>query len=319
MAMWYGAASQRHVVAATLLLLSGTHEARADQTPADQSKGANVKSVPLPASAKPSKPPPDKSLYTLFNPTPSDEMRPFSTDRPGKTHSAQTVDAGHFQYEGDIWNYTWDHWSPTNTSVRAYTLVNPNLKLGITNWAELDAFLPLYNVLEFKNQRGPGVAHAFGFGDVLLGGKVNFFGNDSGDQSFGAIAFVKVPTAGAGLGNNLVEYTLNLPFTTALPDRFSLTLEPALGLLRNAYKQGLQGDRQFLINMNRPVIGDNVIVALELALDFSADHNIGPRHTIDPSVQWLVTPNVQLDAGAYIGISKAAPDWNPYVGISFRY
>lgn len=113
--------------------------------------------------------------------------------------------------------------------------------------------------------------------------------------------------------------TLNLPFTTALPKGFSLTVEPAVGLLRNFYKQGYQLDYQILLNLNHPIIGEVVTAALELALDFPGDHSIGPRHTIDPSLQWLVTPNLQLDAGIYVGLTKGAPDWNPYVGISFRY
>lgn len=261
----------------------------------------------------------DKSQYDLFNPTPDNAMRPFSTDRPGKTHSSLTVDAGHFQVESDIWNYTWDHWTKNDTTVRAYTIGNPNLKLGITNWAELDIFLPLYNSLAIRSRDQSNVERASGFGDVLLGGKVNFFGNDGGDQSLGAIGFIKVPTAAPGLGNDMVEYSLNLPFTTALPSKFSLTLEPAFGLFRNLNKQGYEGDYQFLANLNRPIIGEKVTAALELALDFSGDHNIGPRHTIDPSLQWLVQSNLQLDAGAYIGLTKAAPDWNPYVGVSYRY
>ncbi len=260
----------------------------------------------------------DKSQYNLFNPTPDDQLRPFSTDRPGKTHSSLTVDAGHVQLEGDFWNYTRDHWSRDRSTTRAYTVVNPNLKLGVTNWAEVDAFFPLYNSLNVRSGDG-GTLRAHGFGDVLLGGKVNFFGNDGGDQALGAIAFVKIPTAARGLGNNMVEYTLNLPFTKALPNEFSLTIEPAIGLLRNQFKQGYQGDYQFLINLNRPVIGSTVVAALELALDYPGDHSIGPRHTIDPSLQWLVTPNLQLDAGVYIGLTKGAPDWNPYIGISFRY
>lgn len=244
-------------------------------------------------------------------------MRPFSTDRPGKTHSSLTVDAGHFQLEGDFWNYTWDHWSGNSTKTRAYTLINPNLKLGITNCSEFDIFLPTYNSLEAKNNTA--TLRARGFGDILVGGKVNFFGNDGGDQALGAIGFIKVPTAARGLGNDHLEYTLNLPFTTKLPQNFSLTLEPAFGLLRNLRNTGYQGDYQFLINLNRPVIGQVVTAAIELALDFPGDHAIGPRHTLDPSLQWLVTPNLQLDAGIYIGLTKAAPDWNPYVGISFRY
>ena len=261
----------------------------------------------------------NKSQFNLFHPTPAADMRPFSTDRPGKTHSSLTVDAGHFQLEGDFWNYTFDRYTTDHTTIRANTFMNPNLKLGLTNWAELDVFLPLYNTLNVRSRNGQGIARAQGFGDVLLGGKVNFFGNDGGDRALAAIGFIKLPTAARGLGNNMVEYTLNLPFTTTLANKFSLTVEPAIGVLRNLNSQGYQVDYQFLINLNRPIIGETVIAALELALDFPGDRNIGPRHTIDPSLQWLITPNTQLDVGVYIGLTKAAPDWNPYVGISFRF
>lgn len=261
----------------------------------------------------------DKSQFNLFNPTPDALMRPFSTDRPGKSHSSLTVDAGHIQEEGDIWNYVWDRYTPNRTTARAYTLANPNLKLGITNWAEIDAFFPIYNSLAVRSRAGGGSARAFGFGDVLLGGKVNIFGNDGGNRALGAIGFVKLPTAARGLGNNMAEFFLSVPYTVALPNRFSLTIEPAVALLRNAYKQGYNGDYQFIVNLNRPIIGEVVTAALEVSIEYATDHNIGPRHTLDPSLQWLVTPNLQLDAGIYIGISKAAPDYNPYVGISFRY
>lgn len=283
----------------------GTHET---------TEGPDLNSSTAPSDKKT-----DKSQFNLFNPTPDEDMRPFTTDRPGKTHSSLTVDAGHFQLEGDFYNYTYDRRSNDGSKTRAYTIVNPNLKLGITNWAELDVFLPLYNSLEVKSPNGAGILRAHGFGDFLVGGKVNIFGNDSGDQSLGAIGFVKVPTAARGLGNDNFEYTLNLPFTTALPNKFSLTAEPAIGFLRNQNNTGYQGDYQMLINLNRPIIGEVVTAALELALDFPGDHHIGPRHTLDPSLQWLVTPNLQLDVGVYIGLTKAAPDWNPYVGISFRF
>ena len=261
----------------------------------------------------------DKSQYNLFNPTPDDQMRPFSTDRPGKSHSSLTVDAGHFQYEGDFWNYTFDGYSNFQQTTRQYILGTPNLKLGITNWAEFDVVTGLYNSAEVRSRVGAGTSKSSGFGDVFVGGKVNFFGNDGGDQALGAIAFVKIPTAARGLGNNMAEFFLNVPFTTALPNKFSLTIEPAVNLLRNLNKQGYQGDYQVIFNLNRPIVGETVIAAIELALDFPNDHNFGQRHTIDPSLQWLVTPNLQLDVGAYIGITKGAPDYNPYVGISFRY
>ena len=271
-----------------------------------------------PAEPTGTEPKPDKSGYTLFNATPDTQLRPFSTDRPGKTHSSLTVDAGHFQLEGDFWNYTWDSWTKDGTKTRLNSFLNMNYKLGLTNWSELDLILPTYNKIQIKNSTQPSI-RARGVGDLFIGGKVNFFGNDEGDQSLGAIGFAKIPTAPLGLGNGKPEYTVNVPFTTALPHEFSLTVEPAVGLLRNKQNTGYQGDYQFLVNLNRPVMGKEVIAALELALDFPGDRTVGPRHTLDPSLQWLITPNLQLDLGIYIGLTKAAPDWNPYVGISFRY
>src|SRR4051794_35141958 len=41
--------------------------------------------------------PTNKCRYTLFNPTPRKQMREMATDRPDKTESPYTVDAGHVQ------------------------------------------------------------------------------------------------------------------------------------------------------------------------------------------------------------------------------
>ena len=54
------------------------------------------------------------------------------------------------------------------------------------------------------------------------------------------------------------------PYTMALPNKFSVTFEPAIGLIRNLNKQGYQGDYQFLINLNRPIIGEVVTAVLEV-------------------------------------------------------
>lgn len=98
----------------------------------------------------------DKSQYNLFNRTPDDQMRPFSTDRPGKTHSSLTVDAGHFQLESDFWNYTWDRFTRDHTTGRAYSVANPYLKMGVTNWAEVEIQIPTYNSLAIRSRNGGG-------------------------------------------------------------------------------------------------------------------------------------------------------------------
>ena len=60
-------------------------------------------------SSAASTPRPDKSQYTLFNPTPIDLRRPYNTDRPSKTDSPFTIDAGVFQIESDVANWTLDY------------------------------------------------------------------------------------------------------------------------------------------------------------------------------------------------------------------
>src|SRR5438093_12884571 len=86
---------------------------------------------------------PDKSQYTLFNPTPVDLRRAYNTDRPSKTDSPFTIDAGGFQIESDVWNWTLDEPDTKHGDerIRTWMLGNTNFKLGLTNWMELQVFL----------------------------------------------------------------------------------------------------------------------------------------------------------------------------------
>src|SRR5262245_42751994 len=74
---------------------------------------------------------PDKSQYTLFSPTPIDLRRPYNTDRPSKTDSPYTVDAGVFQIESDVLNWTLDYKEGVRTGT--WIVGNTNFKLGLTN------------------------------------------------------------------------------------------------------------------------------------------------------------------------------------------
>jgi hypothetical protein len=41
--------------------------------------------------------------------------------------------------------------------------------------------------------------------------------------------------------------------------------------------------------------------------------------TVDFGLVYLITPNLQLDLGMNVGITKAAPDLNPFLGLSARF
>src|SRR5690349_8857724 len=80
--------------------------------------------------------------YHLFNPTPKSEMREFSIDRPDVTESPMTVDAGHFQFEGDLFK-----WTKIN-DVQVTNIFNGLYKMGLTkNW-DIHLGVELYNIYE---------------------------------------------------------------------------------------------------------------------------------------------------------------------------
>src|SRR5262245_63167104 len=96
----------------------------------------------------------DKSNYHLFNPSPSGAMRELSTDRPDKTESAYTVDAGHFQVEMDLVNYAYDHDTAGNADTRidAWAIAPINFKVGLLNNLDLQTVIETYNYVVIEDR-----------------------------------------------------------------------------------------------------------------------------------------------------------------------
>jgi hypothetical protein len=257
--------------------------------------------------------------YTLFDPVPESQLRALAPDRPGKSVTSLTIDAGHIEVESDLWNASYDAWSIGRTTTRGWVTADPNVRIGLNQWAEFDLSTALYASQEQRGQAGQGVQRASGLGDTQIGGKVNFWGNQGGDTALGLIVLAKLPTAAAGLGNGYPEYSAGLPYTLSLPAQVSLTVEPAFGVLRQASNEGYSGAPQLIASFSRPVIGDAVTATLEVFVERSLDRRSGSQDTLDPAVQWQIGKNLQLDAGAYIGLTKAAPDIAGYTGIAVRY
>src|SRR6516225_392573 len=163
-----------------------------------------------PISADPSlAPTPDKSQYTLFNPTPIDLRRPYNTDRPSKTDSPYTVDAGVFQIESDVANWTLDYEEGVRS--RTWIVGNSNFKLGLTNWIDLQVFPQFYvNTRTSGPAFGKPVGHD-GFGDTTVRLKVNLLGNDGGKLVIGFISSLKIPTNTGDTDNHVWEPGFELP------------------------------------------------------------------------------------------------------------
>ena len=263
--------------------------------------------------------PPDKSEYNLFNPTPDDQMRSFATDRPTKSDSPYTVDAGHFQYEADIVNWIYDRYNSSQTTVSNVIVGDPVLKAGLTNNTDLEvAFTPI-NLNQTNNQVTGVKNTAAGFGDVYTRMKFNLLGNDGGDYVLAVVPYVKAPTAAHNVGNNHWEGGGYVPFIVALPNDWTMNITNEMDILENASLNGTHTNFQSLINFSHPVFDPSVTGYVEFWSDVNNDVDTPTQYTADFALSWAVNDNFQLDCGVNVGLNKAANDVQPYLGISQRF
>jgi len=262
----------------------------------------------------------DKSRYTLWNPTPSEAMREMSTDRPDMTETPYTVDAGHFQVEADLFSYSYDRHNAARADekVETWSYAIANLKVGLCNRVDFQLIIPTFNVVRVKDQSTGAARRQSGYGDMVARLKVNLWGNDEGRTAFGLMPFVKFPTSQDGLGNNAYEGGLILPLAISLPGGWDLGLMAELDLLQDSLGGSHHPEVFNTVALGHDIFGKlggyvelTSLVSWETGSDWVSTLNVG--------FTYAVTENMQLDAGINFGLTRAADDYAPFVGISWRY
>ncbi len=267
----------------------------------------------LPAST----PPPDKSQYTLFNPTPVKLWRPYNTDRPSKTDSPFTIDAGVFQIESDVPNWTLDEPDTKrgDERIRTWIVGNTNFKLGLTNWMDLQIFPQFY---VNKRTSGPGFGKPLeqdGFGDTTIRLKINLLGNDGGKLVIGFLSSLKIPTNTGHTGNHIWEPGFELPVSYSLPWGFTLFAQTRIDILDKARSSSMQVQWQNPIGLSRTIVGN-----LSGYVEFYDAVSSGPWvGTLDTGLIYQVTPNFSVDVNSFFGLTRSAPDYNVFSGFGYRF
>ena len=304
------------IASAIVLCVASSLSGTALAEPADQPVVNNKPVIEKARKASASKAKPDKNQYWLLNPVPPDQMRSFNTDRPTKSNVPYTVDAGHFQYETDLVNFT--HQVSGSTHIDTLLVPNPTFKVGVTNNADLEVNVPFAGVHTYDSAGGAS-STLWGIGDTYVRSKVNLWGNDGGDTAAAIIPYVKAPSAPIGIGNGAVEGGLIGPIAFSLPNSFTLLLVPEIDVLRDSLNNGYHGNYVFDVNLSREVI-KNVTVYAELWSDYNADPTArATLMSFDTAVAWVFLPNTQIDFGANFGLTSATPVVQVYTGLSQRF
>lgn len=268
----------------------------------------------------PAMPAPDKTQYTLFNPTPIDLLRAYNTDRPSKTDSPFTIDAGVFQIESDVANWTLDQSETKHGDVRMRTWLigNTNFKLGLTNWIDLQIFPQFY-----VNTRTSGLGFGKpldqdGFGDTTVRLKVNLLGNDGGQLIVGFVSSLKIPTNTGHFANHVWEPGFGLPVNYSLPWGFTAFGQTRIDILDQVHSGSMRVQWQNPVGLYRTIVG-NLAAYGEFYDAVSTGHGNPWVGTADTGLIYQLTPNCSVDLDSFFGLTRGVSDYNVFVGFGHRF
>lgn len=260
-----------------------------------------------------------KDRFTILNPTPVESLRDFSTDRPDQTESAYTVDAGHFQVEMDLATFTYDKRTASGADVRSrvWNVAPVNLKVGLTNRIDVQVIADNFVRIRVEDPRAGVVERDSGFGDVTTRLKVNVWGNDEGKTAFAIMPFVKWPLSASGVRNGKTEGGIILPLAVELPRGWSMGAMTEVDFVSD----GAGGrDTEFV---NSITFGRDLTSKLGGYIEFFTVAGNAPgfkwQGQLDIGFTYALNDTTQLDFGCNFGVTKAAPDYNPFIGISRRF
>lgn len=237
--------------------------------------------------------------------------RELTTDRPDATETPFTVEPGRVQIEASALSYVRDRQGGVRTE--EWEIAPTNVRVGITRATELGIFVtPQVRITE--QARGGPKTSVRGFGDVVLRGKANFWGNDGGATGFGVMVDVKLPTAKTGIGNDKTEFAVIFPGTFEVGGGWE---GAAMTVFEGAYTEAL---RRELVWTNTLSFARELMTDVGTFFEVVSSTGAG-RHQF--TFNWGATrrfgPDLQLDGGINIGISQTAPDLGVFAGLSRRF
>lgn len=263
--------------------------------------------------------PVDKSGYHLFNPTPREAMRELSTDRPDQTESAYTVDAGHFQIEADMASATFDHDTSGGNDLKTQTWTAGaiNLKAGLLNHVDLQFVFDAWTKSRVEDAMANTITEAEGPGDLQTRLKINLWGNDGGRTALAVMPFVKWPLSESDVRNGKTEGGVIVPFAVDLGGGWGLGAITEVDFVSDG-NGGRDTEYFNTITVSRDLFG-NLGGYVELAALVTPESGNDWQGQFDLGFTYGLGENTQFDFGCNFGITESAPDFNPFLGITFRY
>ncbi|MBW8783024.1 MAG: transporter [Novosphingobium sp.] len=230
------------------------------------------------------------------------EDRDFCANRPGRGTPACTLAPGDVMLE--VGAAEFDHSADALSVTDTLTLMDSLLRVGVTASTELQVGLGGYQRSRSRDRASGTRSRSSGIGDTFVALRHGLAGAN-GPVSIEA--FVTLPTGKPPAGADDWGVGVLVPLSHDLGGGFQLALTPEADAAVNASGSG----RHFAYG---GVVGLSHAAGKRLALgsEFAAFEDYDPAgHALDARVTgtlaWQVTPKLQLDLEADVGVSHAAP------------
>lgn len=164
---------------------------------------------------------------------------------------------------------------------------------------------------------------AHDWGDLTLRAKYSLWGHDNsspspGDTAFALLPYVTLPLKTGDYGSELVLGGLILPLAITLPADWSLVLMTEFDAVADTTDRHHKFQWVESVVLSRPFTDKTSayiefysILPAERGLDWQAQANLG--------FYYAFTDDLCLDLGCNFGLTRAAPDLQTFVGLTYLY
>jgi hypothetical protein len=254
----------------------------------------------------------------LLEPVPREAMRPLSTDRPDQTESAYSVDAGHVQFEFEVAKATFGTVSADgDRSGRELVVGGVNAKVGLTPRSDLQWVYDGQVYSWSRSEISGRIEQRSGAGDLQTRLKFNLWGNDGGPTALALMPYVKWPLSGSHVRNGHAEGGLIVPMAVDLAPGWSLGGQTQVDWVHyDPAGHGLEWANTITLGRE---FTERWAGFIELAARVAPKSGLGWQGQFDLGFTCEVRDGLQVDFGCYFGITRSAPDYIPFLGLTWRY
>lgn len=246
----------------------------------------------------------------------AEDLRDFCPDRPGLGTPPCTMDPGHFDIEAGLVDWTLDRTQDLRTdTIEAGQLL---VRVGLTDSLEAQLGWTAFGHVRDRDRFTGSVDHASGVGDLTVALRQNLKNSDGSGFSLAVMPYATLPTGGRAIGAGEWSAGMLVPLSYELGKGVQLGFT---GKVEAAADEDRDG--RHLAYGGVGGLSVELSDTLDATFEIEADRDEDPSgHSTQwlagISAGWMANDNLQLDAGANIGLHEA-PDVELYLGVSRRF